>query len=216
MFEQTRFNGLFAFRSSSASCNIYLLKGSQNVLIDTGLESDSSALEHALAQVSLSPKDISIVLHTHGHADHIGGNILFPDAQKWMGQHDGALVNKKDDKFTVAYMFNQKFYPTINNFYSKNKIFLFPPFTFQVIETPGHTKGSICLHDRKNKILISGDTLFNGAVGRYDLVSSSKQDLLSSIKKISSLDYELLLSGHGAILAGKQKENILIAMQLLK
>jgi glyoxylase-like metal-dependent hydrolase (beta-lactamase superfamily II) len=68
----------------------------------------------------------------------------------------------------------------------------------RVIHTPGHTIGSICLHNQKNKILFSGDTVFpDGVFGRVDLTSSTGlKDMINSLKKLSMLDTEILLPGH--------------------
>lgn len=195
--------------------NIYIIRGKDNVMIDTGLQSQSYELQKALAGMQLKPEDIRVVLHTHGHADHIGGDILFPDAKKWMSVHDGQMVNAKSDKFTCSSSLGQDFYPQITNFYKKGQVFKFVDFRFEVIETPGHTKGSVCFYDRDMEVLISGDTLFAGSVGRYDLVSSDKGDLLESVKKISGLKYKYLLPGHGAVLDSRQNENIEAALKIL-
>ncbi|MFH1391276.1 MAG: MBL fold metallo-hydrolase [Candidatus Diapherotrites archaeon] len=215
MFEKITEN-LYRLIVQGNSSNVFLIKADQNILIDTGLEADSKKLEQALENENLIPKDISLILHTHGHADHIGGDILFPRAEKWMSKFDGELVNEKDDSFVLASWFNQYHYPEINNFYKKNQVFEFGNFSLKVIETPGHTRGSVSFYDEKNKILFSGDTLFKGTIGRYDLNSSSKEELTESIKKISQLDYKILLPSHGEILRENQKENIEAAFKLLE
>jgi glyoxylase-like metal-dependent hydrolase (beta-lactamase superfamily II) len=70
-------------------------------------------------------------------------------------------------------------------------------FGFKVLHTPGHTKGSICLLDAKDKILISGDTIFADGVGRTDLPGGSEEDMEKSLEKLSSLKIEKILPGHG-------------------
>jgi len=67
----------------------------------------------------------------------------------------------------------------------------------RVIHTPGHTEGSICLFDEKNKILFSGDTIFHGDyLGRTDLPSGNKKELDRSVEKIEKLKFDELCPGH--------------------
>lgn len=214
MFQKISSN-LYALISETNSCNIFLLKG-PNILIDTGLEKDKAYLEKSLKELDLTPNDISKVLFTHGHVDHIGGAVLFSNTEFWMSQHDGELVNKKDENFTVSKWFKQTYYPNIKNFYSKDQVFDLEDFSLKVIETPGHTKGSVCFYDEKNKILFSGDTLFENSIGRYDLPTSNKEELKDSIEKISKLDFNLLLPGHMSIVKENQKDNLIEARKLLE
>ena len=60
-----------------------------------------------------------------------------------------------------------------------------------------HTPGSICLYERKKRILLSGDTLFDEKIGRTDLQGSDKNKLLLSLNKLLSYDVQYLLPGHG-------------------
>ena len=214
MFQEI-YENVFALISKTYSSNIFLIKGKENILIDAGLEANAEFLKEQLKEIGLAPESISIILFTHGHADHIGGAVLFKNAKMFMSEHDGKLVNTKDNDFTVANAFNQKFFPKVN-YFSKNQVFKINDFELKVIETPGHTKGGVCFFDEKKKILFSGDTLFNGTVGRSDLISSNKKELIESIEKLKKLDFDLLLTGHGKILKSNQKENLDFALELLK
>jgi len=214
MFQEI-YKNVFALVSKTHSSNIFLIKGKENILIDSGLEANAIFLKEQLKKIGLLPKDISFILFTHGHADHIGGAVLFKNAEMFMSEFDGELVNEKDDEFTVASAFNQKFFPLVN-YFSENQVFNFNEFELEVIETPGHTKGGVCFFEKKKKILFSGDTLFNGTIGRYDLISSNKKELIESIEKLKKLDFDYLLAGHGKILNSNQKENLTFASELLK
>jgi hydroxyacylglutathione hydrolase len=69
---------------------------------------------------------------------------------------------------------------------------------WKVIHTPGHSHGSICLFDEKDRILISGDTLFKRSIGRLDLPTSSPQTMWPSLKKLDNLPKEtIVFPGHG-------------------
>lgn len=77
----------------------------------------------------------------------------------------------------------------------------------KVIKTPGHTPGSICLFNEKQKILFSGDTLFNGLRGRTDFKYGSTKNIFDSLRKLMELPEETdVLSGHGeATTIGSEK-----------
>ncbi len=67
-----------------------------------------------------------------------------------------------------------------------------------VLHTPGHTPGSICLYSERDKVLISGDTVFaDGYFGRYDFPGGSRTELSRSLDRLSLLDVEGLYAGHG-------------------
>ncbi|MFH0798323.1 MAG: MBL fold metallo-hydrolase, partial [Candidatus Woesearchaeota archaeon] len=67
----------------------------------------------------------------------------------------------------------------------------------KVVKTPGHTRGSICLWDKRRKILFSGDTLFhNGIIGRVDLPDSAPDKMQPSLDKLKICHYKLLCPGH--------------------
>jgi len=78
------------------------------------------------------------------------------------------------------------------------KSFHLSPFNFQLIHTPGHTPGSICLYNEKESLLFSGDTLFNGGYGRTDLPGGSTAQLIASLEKLNRLPSgTLVYPGHG-------------------
>ena len=84
-------------------------------------------------------------------------------------------------------------------------------FSLEVIWTPGHTSGSICLY--QDGILFSGDTIFaGGSIGRTDLRGNGK-DLLSSVKKLTRLPVEIVYPGHGESIQKNAKEEILSCLQ---
>jgi glyoxylase-like metal-dependent hydrolase (beta-lactamase superfamily II) len=84
---------------------------------------------------------------------------------------------------------------------TKNKVEL------EIFHTPGHSPGSVCLYWPDNKILITGDVVFYGSIGRTDFPSGSLSLLKKSIDKLSQLDVECLVPGHsteyGNIVKGK-------------
>jgi len=206
---------LFFFESQGIGSNVFLLKGKNPVLIDSSAQANSSALKSSLEKAGISPKKISIVLHTHGHADHFGGDFLFPNAKIFMHKFDAGFVNKKDFDFTAADFILTEHFPKITSFFKSNETINLGNFKLEVLFTPGHTKGSVCFFEKSLGLLFSGDTLFLNGFGRTDLPSGNSSELMASLEKISKLDFNFLLPGHGSILQGSQKQNIQESLEAL-
>lgn len=213
MFRQI-FPGLFFFESPADGSNVFLLAGKKTALVDSSAKSNSAFLASSVEKTGFDAKQIDLILHTHGHADHFGGDFLFPKAEIRMHKFDAKFVNACDENFSFANAIPADF-PKINSFFSENQIVDLGKFKLKVFFTPGHTKGSVCFFDEKNKLFFSGDTLFSGSFGRTDLPSGNPLELKASLKKILKLNFNLLLPGHGKILQGSQKQNIEAALNRL-
>ncbi|MCK4247341.1 MAG: MBL fold metallo-hydrolase, partial [Methanomicrobia archaeon] len=72
-------------------------------------------------------------------------------------------------------------------------------YRLEVLHTPGHTDGSICLYDEAKKIMFSGDTFFIDGIGRTDLPSGNEEALKESLERLASLDIEKVYPGHGRV-----------------
>lgn len=199
------------------SSNSFLLKGEKkNVLIDTGLQPEAKQLRFSLMETGLKEKDIDLILHSHMHADHCTADFLFENAKIRMQKDDALFVKNKDAQATaVAFFSGISEYPKINSFFRKGETINLGNFKLKVLFTPGHTVGSVCFLETKNKILFSGDTLFNQGVGRTDLATGNKQALLESLALLEKTDFEILCPGHGGILKRNQQENIAFAKRAL-
>jgi hydroxyacylglutathione hydrolase len=87
----------------------------------------------------------------------------------------------------------------------------------KVLHTPGHTPGSICLFSERDRVLISGDTVFtDGCFGRYDFPGGSRMELARSLNRLSLLDVEGLYPGHGEPVEHGGSRHIAAAEQLMK
>ncbi|ADP77300.1 conserved hypothetical protein [Methanothermus fervidus DSM 2088] len=171
--------------------NIYVI---DNTIIDTGTGHNKNYVFSKMKKAGVDPEDIKLIINTHCHYDHIGGNSLF-SAKIAIHKKDSEALEKGDKMATVSYLFGEKCHPmkVHKKLKDGNKI-----AGFKVIHTPGHTPGSICLFS--DGILISGDTIFaNGGFGSCDYPGGNMEDLINSIKKIKSYDVEYLLPGHGEI-----------------
>lgn len=172
------------------SCNVYLLKFKELTLVDLGHYKNSQLLLTRLKSLGINPEQIKRVIFTHLHYDHAGDPSLFPNAKFY------ASEESIEDLRKLGYLTVFKMKP-----YGKLKKLEFSPLSeikdLEVIKTPGHTRGGICLWYEKEKILFSGDTLFhNGIIGRTDLPDSAPEKMQDSLDKLKKYPYRLLCPGH--------------------
>jgi glyoxylase-like metal-dependent hydrolase (beta-lactamase superfamily II) len=173
-----------------SDANIYFLDFDKKIIIDTGKRSDRHNIEMLLKHV-ISPENIDIVIITHLHYDHTGNIDLFSNAKVYASQETIDEFNNNP----FGSVLDEETVERLNN------ITLNPlPLRFEeldIINTPGHTKGSICIWYDKRKILFSGDTLFDKRqFGRTDLPTSEPDMLMQSIIKLARYHYEYLCPGH--------------------
>jgi glyoxylase-like metal-dependent hydrolase (beta-lactamase superfamily II) len=168
--------------------NIYVI-GSKNVtLIDTGVGNRMNPIFPQLEDLSFKPEDIKQVVLTHAHHDHAMGAFLILDRVS-----PRILVHEADTKY-IATSFGDALVKLQEGDIVKTEI-----GSFDVYLTPGHTPGCICLHDKNTRILISGDTVFpDGYYGRYDGESGSLDAMIESLRRLSELNCDVMLPGHGS------------------
>ena len=195
-------NNLYAFpwqALTENNCNSYLIDGPFKILIDPGHQRLLSELLNSLDSMSIRPEDIDLVVGTHGHPDHIEAFRSFSSSSTMltMGKLEYRYLQEK-----AAHLFGFRLEPdllltegTLESGTTK----------LQVLHTPGHSPGSTCLYWPSQKVLFAGDVIFEQGVGRTDLPGGSGTQLKESIKRLSSLDIELLLPGHGNIIKGKDE-----------
>ena len=165
--------------------NCYLVSDEDGAtaVIDPGYEPEA-----ILARAAQEQLQIAAILLTHGHFDHVGGVKAVADAAHcpvWLNEKDCALP---------PFLTNGKLYYT--DLYREGTVVRVGRMTFTVLETPGHTPGSVCL--RCENTLFSGDTLFAGSYGRTDLPGGSMAELRESLRRIAAIPENLtVLPGHG-------------------
>ncbi|NOX71665.1 MAG: MBL fold metallo-hydrolase [Candidatus Micrarchaeota archaeon] len=186
---------------SGLDSNVYLLG---DTVIDTGTGFNFVRLYDALKQLKVNLNDIKLVINTHCHFDHTGGDGYFLKAKIAIHENDAKAVEDGDDELVNAGFFDGKAKPRKVDIRLKDGDEI---SGLRVIHTPGHTPGSICLLDEKKKILFSGDTIFADGVGRTDRPGGNEKDLEESINKIMELDFDVLMPGHGEpIIKNAKKE----------
>lgn len=192
--------------------NVYLLKDAKFALIDTGMNHSNDLYMKLKSHVDFD--DIQIIINTHAHYDHCGANPLFKNAKVLI--HEADREELENGKFYgTGKMFNAgsplKYDQTLKN----GEIIDLGEINLEVLHTPGHSPGSICLFNKERKILFSGDTLFShGSFGRVDLKGGSKTELIKSLDGLSNLDFETLYPGHEIPVETQGKQHAFMAFEI--
>ena len=187
------------------NCNSYILKGETTILIDPGLKRYVPALLISAKQDGINPDDISMIINTHGHPDHLDGNAYFldHDIKVALSEEEGKFLESIGKDFFRMFGLEQ---PSAKvDFSLKEGPLKIKDIELEVLLTPGHSPGSICLYWPEKKALISGDVVFSGSIGRTDFPGCSGEQMKQSIERLSELDVEYLLPGHNEIMTGKNE-----------
>jgi len=150
------------------------------LVVDTGL--DVTGLLDFLRRNKLNP--IALIL-THGHIDHIAGvdalHSRFPDIKIYIHKLDAELLS--DAVGNLSFMTGCSFTAAQPvSCVEEGDIIDLAGIKLQVIHTPGHTQGGICLYAKEDGVVFVGDTLFAGSVGRTDFPTGNMRQLIQSIK----------------------------------
>lgn len=148
------------------------------VVVDPGGESEDTI--KVLEEENLALKYIVL---THGHGDHIGGAIDLKEKYKvpiLIHELDEELINDSEKNLSTVLPMKEISFKSDKNL-KDGDIIKFGNVELEVLHTPGHSQGCICL--KSGNDILTGDTLFRGSIGRTDLYgSSSQEDLVDSVK----------------------------------
>ena len=181
-------------------CNVYLLTGSSNILIDTGTGLNRSYLIQSIRDIIGSDGVLDKVLLTHCHFDHIGGGqslIEVFGCEVFASSMDAEAVRTGDDTYTLSSDFDLNVPPYPVSDLDEDSIIDIGEHSLRVMSTPGHTRGGLCFYDTISSSLFSGDTIFSNGVGRTDFNGGSIISLKNSIKYLSDMAVLDLYPGHG-------------------
>jgi hydroxyacylglutathione hydrolase len=168
--------------------NIYVIGREEATIVDTGVGNRANPIFPQLAELGVMPENIKQIILTHAHHDHAMGVFLILE-----NASPKIFVHEKDTKY-IASNFGELLVKVNEGDVIDTSI-----GAFTVYWTPGHTTGSMCLYNPDHKILISGDTVFpDGYYGRYDGESGSLEAIIESLRKMTELDAEIMLPGHGS------------------
>jgi len=212
------------------NCNSYLLANvlsgaRSHVLIDPGHvtnELNERCLDHLLSSMErdgIEAGDIGLIINTHSHPDHCEANQALIEMtrakEKAAGLQRARIALHQDEadyQKAVGEWFGRMFGREIKfepDLYLKEGELDLGGLKLEVLLSPGHSPGSICLYWRDMEVLITGDVVFFGSVGRTDFPGGDGELLKKSIERLSQLEVEYLLPGHstefGSIISGKDK-----------
>ena len=146
------------------------------------------------------------VINTHGHGDHIGADSEW-NLPIWIHRLDADFLQDSSKNLSGAFGFLLKTKAATRLLEDKDNLKI-GSHTLEVIHTPGHTPGSICL--KGDGVIFTGDTLFYEGIGRTDFAYGSEEDIMHSIKeKLFALDDDYIVyPGHGpSSTIGHEKAN---------
>ncbi|MFC1884031.1 MBL fold metallo-hydrolase [Thermodesulfobacteriota bacterium] len=200
------FDNLYAFlwnNPTSNNCNTFLIRDEKIILIDPGHDHLFGHVEESLADLSIGIQDIDVVFISHGHPDHI-------EAARRFDKYSTTILLSSIEMDFIRDIFSH--YGSVSgdiNFESHTLLgegdLKVGNMEFQVVHTPGHSPGSLCLYWKDKSALFSGDVIFSQGLGRTDLPGGSGQMLKDSIKSLSRLPVNYLLPGHGEIILEKSQ-----------
>ncbi len=164
------------------------------VVIDPGDEGDK-----ILAELSKNKLTLKCIINTHGHFDHVGANKRLKEvsgADIYIHAEDAPMLEHLEE-MSRSFGMRMENSPPADKTIAEGDEIKFGEHTLKVIHTPGHSPGGISLIT--GKLLIAGDTLFQGSIGRSDLPGGNHNTLISSIKKklLPLGDDVQVITGHG-------------------
>jgi hydroxyacylglutathione hydrolase len=191
-------------------CNCSII-GDENtreaMVIDPGDD-----IEDILALIAKHKLQVKQIVITHAHIDHVGGAMKLRAATSapiLLNQNDYALLKMLDMQAAWVGMVSPG-KVEIDQSVAQADTVKAGSLVAAVIQTPGHTEGSVCLYFPSEKKLIAGDTLFAGSIGRTDLPGGSFEKIIRSLhEKVLTLpDETTVVPGHGPLTTiGEERES---------
>jgi len=198
-----------SFPVGPLACNCTILgdEGSREaIVIDPG--EDVSRIAKRLNEQGLKLKQILV---THGHIDHVGGALKLKrltGAPIFMNERDLPQLDMMEEQARWLGVRAPETAPPDEGL-AEGQVVGLEHYPAQVLHTPGHTQGSVCLHFAPLKLLIAGDTLFAGSIGRTDFPGGNFEQIMASLRtRVLALpDVTRVFPGYGPLTtSGEERE----------
>ena len=197
--------------------NMYLLTGDETILIDSGIGFQADIVIATLKDM-LNGRKLDHLILTHRHYDHVGGaNAMIKEFQPkvYAGKEDAPPLRAGDRASTLGTQFGGPLEPMDVNDLTEGDVIDIGAHRLRVLETPGHTIGSICLYDDLTGALFTGDAVFIGGVGKWTFPTGSSDQTIETIKRLNTLKINGLYPGHGPYVTEGGNEHIVSALKMI-
>ena len=176
--------------------NVYLVMDKKPILVDAGMMAGPTLKN---IKKYIDPARIEMIVLTHCHHDHSGAAPALKEAtgaRLLLSEKEVGAVG--DELASVSYLFGQQAAVyEVDETLKEGMVLDIGDWKLEVLETPGHSQGSLCLYERQEKVLFSGDTVFpDGNIGRTDMYGGSTPELVESITRLTGLDVNTMYPGH--------------------
>tara|TARA_B100001758_G_C18412100_1_gene616544 strand:- start:2260 stop:2898 length:639 start_codon:yes stop_codon:yes gene_type:complete len=204
---------LFTFNPFQENTYVAYDESKECIIIDPGCYNaqEEEELKRFINEEGLKPVKL---INTHCHIDHILGNQFVSeewDLELYIHKLDVKLVEKSSEIANIYGFKEYKKSPFPRHFLEDKDTLNFGNSNFEILFTPGHAPGHICLYNKEANIIISGDVIFQGSIGRTDLPGGDHKTLINSIttKLLPLADSTQIFCGHGPStnLAYEKKNN---------
>jgi glyoxylase-like metal-dependent hydrolase (beta-lactamase superfamily II) len=169
-------------------------------------------VEDVLAIIQKHGLQVKQIVITHAHIDHVGGAMKLKAATGapiLLNENDNALLQMLDSQAAWVGM-RSPGQVSIDQSVKEADTLNVGSVSADVLHTPGHTEGSICLYFAPEKKLVAGDTLFAGSIGRTDLPGGSMKKIIASLhgKLLALPDETVVVPGHGPVTSiGEERQS---------
>jgi glyoxylase-like metal-dependent hydrolase (beta-lactamase superfamily II) len=199
--------------------NVYLIEDQDPMVVDAGSGMFAAATLEGMSKI-VPLKRIGRIVLTHCHFDHLGGAARFQKAtggRVYLHEAEAMPIMAGDDSLTISGMFGAKTTDLDIEPLKTGQKLSTGAAELEVLHTPGHSPGSIVLHDKASSSAVVGDTLFcDGGVGRWDLPGGNLAELMSSLKQVQALGLKNMYPGHGPYTEGDAMTHIRLAEKYIE
>jgi len=198
---------LFFIERGWLNANHFVFNGKSRALIDTAYKKGLAETLGLIRRTGLDPARVELIISTHGHCDHIGGNKAIQEMSGCavaMHTIDRYYIENKDDWHLWWRYYDQEAdFFTVTRSLEDGDVISLDDLELLVIHTPGHASGMISLYSPEHRFLISSDAVWNGDFGALTIrVEGGISPFLQqkSLERLAGLDVSTIYPGHGGII----------------